>query len=85
MKSKINIRGSGGKEETSDVSEGKEIKNSLKRFNCSEVELRGLYFGAGWCSNCVEFTPKLIDYYEYINSSNERKKFEILFIGRDNE
>ncbi|CEF68540.1 Nucleoredoxin-like protein 2 [Strongyloides ratti] len=43
----------------------------------------GLYFSAGWCGPCRQFTPKLKRFYE--NVKKEGKKFEIIFISVDRE
>lgn len=40
-----------------------------------------LYFGAGWCPDCVKFSPKLVEAYG--RQPGGRPRFEVLFISRD--
>ncbi|CAF3740349.1 unnamed protein product [Adineta steineri] len=40
----------------------------------------GLYFSAHWCSPCLTFTPRLIEFYR---AHAEEKKFEIIFLSSD--
>ncbi|CAJ0579901.1 unnamed protein product, partial [Mesorhabditis spiculigera] len=47
-------------------------------------KLVGLYFSAGWCGPCRQFTPKLKKFYEHI-TGEAKKDFEIVFISRDRE
>uniref|UniRef100_A0A0N4ZVY3 protein-disulfide reductase n=1 Tax=Parastrongyloides trichosuri TaxID=131310 RepID=A0A0N4ZVY3_PARTI len=42
-----------------------------------------LYFSAGWCGPCRQFTPKLKRFYEQL--TKEGKPFEIIFISADRE
>ncbi|XP_073509265.1 nucleoredoxin-like protein 2 [Phyllobates terribilis] len=44
----------------------------------------GLYFSAGWCSPCRDFTPVLCDFYtELVEEANQPAQFEIVFISSD--
>ncbi|XP_068127551.1 nucleoredoxin-like protein 2 [Hyperolius riggenbachi] len=44
----------------------------------------GLYFAAGWCSHCKDFTPVLCDFYaELVEEANPPAQFEIVFISSD--
>jgi thiol-disulfide isomerase/thioredoxin len=39
-----------------------------------------LYFAAGWCPHCREFTPQIVSHY---NATNGGKNYEVLFISSD--
>eukprot|EP00388_Colpodella_angusta_P020050 GDKJ01050037.1.p1 GENE.GDKJ01050037.1~~GDKJ01050037.1.p1 ORF type:complete len:184 (+),score=20.34 GDKJ01050037.1:186-737(+) len=39
-----------------------------------------LYFSAGWCGPCQQFTPLLSEFYQ---ANKEQKKFEIIFLSLD--
>uniref|UniRef100_A0A1I8A0W7 protein-disulfide reductase n=1 Tax=Steinernema glaseri TaxID=37863 RepID=A0A1I8A0W7_9BILA len=41
----------------------------------------GLYFSAGWCPPCRQFTPKLKRFYEKVKAAG--KNFEVIFVSRD--
>ncbi|GAA6066486.1 nucleoredoxin-like protein 2 [Tachysurus ichikawai] len=44
----------------------------------------GLYFSAGWCPPCRDFTPVLCDFYtELVEESDPPAQFEIVFISSD--
>ncbi|XP_036600011.1 nucleoredoxin-like protein 2 [Trichosurus vulpecula] len=44
----------------------------------------GLYFSAGWCSPCRDFTPRLCDFYtELVEETHPPAPFEIVFISSD--
>lgn len=44
----------------------------------------GLYFSAGWCSPCRDFTPVLCDFYtELLEESEPPAPFEVVFISSD--
>lgn len=44
----------------------------------------GLYFSAGWCPPCRDFTPLLCDFYTELVEENEPPaQFEIVFISSD--
>ncbi|XP_015704861.1 nucleoredoxin-like protein 2 isoform X3 [Coturnix japonica] len=44
----------------------------------------GLYFSAGWCSPCRDFTPVLCDFYtELVEESQSPAPFEVVFISSD--
>uniref|UniRef100_A0A0K0E569 protein-disulfide reductase n=2 Tax=Strongyloides stercoralis TaxID=6248 RepID=A0A0K0E569_STRER len=43
----------------------------------------GVYFSAGWCGPCRQFTPKLKRFYEKVKK--EGKKFEVIFVSLDKE
>ncbi|XP_074850260.1 nucleoredoxin-like protein 2 [Carettochelys insculpta] len=47
-------------------------------------KLVGLYFSAGWCSPCRDFTPLLCDFYtELLEGGAAPAPFEIVFISSD--
>lgn len=39
-----------------------------------------LYFSAGWCPPCHQFTPKLVEFY---NAHGGGKEFEVIFVSSD--
>lgn len=41
-----------------------------------------LYFSAGWCPPCHQFTPKLVDFY---NAHGGGKNFEVIFVSSDSD
>lgn len=41
-----------------------------------------LYFSAGWCDPCRQFSPKLVSFYEK-NKKLAGKRFEVIWISRD--
>lgn len=44
----------------------------------------GLYFSAGWCSPCRDFTPILCDFYkELLEGKRPPAPFEVVFISSD--
>ncbi|XP_043403457.1 nucleoredoxin-like protein 2 isoform X2 [Chelonia mydas] len=44
----------------------------------------GLYFSAGWCSPCRDFTPVLCDFYsELLEGARPPAPFEIVFVSSD--
>jgi len=44
----------------------------------------GLYFSAGWCSPCRDFTPLLCDFYaELLEETQPPAPFEVVFISSD--
>ncbi|KFP16516.1 Nucleoredoxin-like 2 [Egretta garzetta] len=44
----------------------------------------GLYFSAGWCSPCRDFTPVLCDFYtELLEDTQPPAPFEVVFISSD--
>ncbi|HEY1770957.1 MAG TPA: thioredoxin-like domain-containing protein [Chthoniobacterales bacterium] len=40
-----------------------------------------LYFSAGWCGPCHQFTPKLVDFYKEMKAKHP--EFEVIFMSRD--
>ncbi|XP_033103934.1 nucleoredoxin-like protein 2 [Anneissia japonica] len=46
-----------------------------------DAKIVGVYFSAGWCPPCRQFTPILADAYEEIR--NKKYPFEIVFISSD--
>ncbi|XP_075899814.1 nucleoredoxin-like protein 2 [Nelusetta ayraudi] len=44
----------------------------------------GIYFSAGWCPPCRDFTPILCDFYtELVEESEPAAQFEIVFVSSD--
>lgn len=41
----------------------------------------GLYFAAGWCKPCTQFTPTLIHFYNQLQERNSH--FKIVYISSD--
>jgi nucleoredoxin len=41
----------------------------------------GIYFGAGWCPACANFTPLLVSFYDELEEAGE--SFEIVFVSFD--
>lgn len=49
----------------------------------SQIKIVGIYFSAEWCHFCTIFTPKLVDFYNKINSQGHI--FEIIFVSFDED
>uniref|UniRef100_A0A0N4ZEM3 Thioredoxin domain-containing protein n=1 Tax=Parastrongyloides trichosuri TaxID=131310 RepID=A0A0N4ZEM3_PARTI len=58
-------------------------KNEGKGANLLKGKIIGVYFSAGWCGPCRQFTPKLKRFYEKL--IKEGKPFEIIFVSADHE
>jgi len=44
----------------------------------------GVYFSAGWCPPCRDFTPLLCDFYtELVEEGEPPAQFEIVFVSSD--
>jgi nucleoredoxin len=39
-----------------------------------------VYFSAGWCGTCREFTPDLVEFYQ---QNNGGERFEVVFVSQD--
>uniref|UniRef100_A0AC35G277 Thioredoxin domain-containing protein n=1 Tax=Panagrolaimus sp. PS1159 TaxID=55785 RepID=A0AC35G277_9BILA len=67
--------------------EGVEIYDSEhEKHKASDVlkdKVVALYFSAGWCPPCRQFTPKLKRFYEALKKAG--KNFEVIFVSRDKE
>jgi thiol-disulfide isomerase/thioredoxin len=46
-----------------------------------DKKIIALYFSASWCGPCRQFTPILVDFYKRMNE--KKKKFEVIFISKD--
>ncbi|XP_006001420.1 nucleoredoxin-like protein 2 [Latimeria chalumnae] len=71
-----------------DVFSGKTLVNKDGDTVDPEEGLRnkivGIYFSAGWCPPCRDFTPILCDFYtELVEESSHPAQFEIVFISSD--
>lgn len=58
-------------------------KSSISLEEVIKTPLIGIYFSAHWCGPCKLFTPKLIDFYNEINS--KEKQIEIIFNSADED
>lgn len=52
---------------------------------CGSDKVIGLYFSAHWCPPCRAFTPKLVEFYNGIKSSEKGNSFEMVFISSDRD
>ncbi|MEQ2212955.1 hypothetical protein XENOCAPTIV_007307 [Xenoophorus captivus] len=71
-----------------EVFSGRTLLNKDGEFVDPEEVLRnkvvGIYFSAGWCPPCRDFTPVLCDFYtELVEESETSAQFEIVFISSD--
>ncbi|XP_053312766.1 nucleoredoxin-like protein 2 [Spea bombifrons] len=78
----------GNKALTMDVLSGHILVNKdgdrLDPEDVLQNKIVGLYFSAGWCSPCKDFTPILCDFYsELMDHSHSPPPFEIVFISSD--
>lgn len=67
---------------------GRTLLNKDGDFVDPEEALRnkvvGIYFSAGWCPPCRDFTPILCDFYtELVEESDPPAQFEIVFVSSD--
>uniref|UniRef100_A0A0K0FUW9 protein-disulfide reductase n=1 Tax=Strongyloides venezuelensis TaxID=75913 RepID=A0A0K0FUW9_STRVS len=58
-------------------------ENEGKGTDLLKGKVVGIYFSAGWCGPCRQFTPKLKRFYEKVKQ--EGKNFEVIFISVDKE
>uniref|UniRef100_A0A0N5BA04 protein-disulfide reductase n=1 Tax=Strongyloides papillosus TaxID=174720 RepID=A0A0N5BA04_STREA len=58
-------------------------ENEGKGTDLLKGKVVGIYFSAGWCGPCRQFTPKLKRFYDKIKQ--EGKNFEVIFISVDRE
>jgi len=68
-------------EETEVSKKDDENRGKVKAPDALEKKIIGLYFSAGWCPPCREFTPLLREFYGEIKRKN--LPFEIVFISFD--
>jgi len=47
----------------------------------SKKKLIALYFSAGWCGPCRQFTPQLVEFYNRV--APQHPEFEIIFVSND--
>lgn len=71
-----------------EVFTGRTLLNKDGDFVEPEEALRnkvvGIYFSAGWCPPCRDFTPILCDFYtELVEESDPPAQFEIVFVSSD--
>ncbi|WAR02495.1 NXN-like protein [Mya arenaria] len=52
---------------------------------CGKDRVIGIYVSAGWCPPCKGFTPKLIDLYNKVKSSDQGITFEVVFVSWDKD
>ena len=61
--------------------EEKEIPGLALGHEVLNGKIVGLYFSAGWCPPCQQFTPQLGELYEELKNRNAN--FEIVFLSFD--
>ena len=71
-----------------EVFTGRTLLNKDGDFVDPEEALRnkvvGIYFSAGWCPPCRDFTPILCDFYtELVEESDPPAQFEVVFVSSD--
>ncbi|CAI5667213.1 unnamed protein product [Oreochromis niloticus] len=71
-----------------EVFSGRTLLNKDGEFVDPEEALRnkvvGIYFSAGWCPPCRDFTPILCDFYtELVEERDPPAQFEIVFVSSD--
>lgn len=71
-----------------EVFTGRTLLNKDGDFVDPEEALRnkvvGIYFSAGWCPPCRDFTPILCDFYtELVDEGEPPAQFEIVFVSSD--
>jgi nucleoredoxin len=59
------------------------IITSLNDQRVTSHKLVGYYFSASWCPPCRMFTPKLVEFYNEVNSAD--KSIEIVFFSWDSD
>ncbi|XP_033737925.1 nucleoredoxin-like protein 2 [Pecten maximus] len=65
-----------------DVASNTAVKSGrVEALKALDKKLVGLYFSAGWCPPCRQFTPLLKDFYEETQRRNS--PFEVVFISCD--
>ncbi len=47
----------------------------------SNIKYFAIYYSAGWCPPCHQFTPKLVEFYNRFKSSHP--EFELIFVNED--
>lgn len=51
----------------------------------SDGAVVALYFSAHWCPPCRGFTPKLVEFYNKVKSTENGSKFELVFVSSDRD
>ena len=67
--------------EPEEEEEGKEIPGLVLGHEVLNGKIVGLYFSAGWCPPCQQFTPQLGELYEELKNRNAN--FEVVFLSFD--
>ncbi|CAB3406087.1 unnamed protein product [Caenorhabditis bovis] len=60
------------------------LKHDLTEVDAGEAlqgKVVALYFSAGWCPPCKQFTPKLVRFYSNLKAAG--KPIEVVFFSRD--
>ncbi|XP_007898188.1 nucleoredoxin-like protein 2 [Callorhinchus milii] len=70
-----------------DVFSGRMLINRANEAVDTDEVLRnkivGLFFSAGWCPPCLDFTPILCEFYTELVENSSSVQFEIVFISSD--
>lgn len=66
--------------ETEEETEQVDTKH-VKALTAIDKKIVGIYFSAGWCPPCRQFTPLLKDFYE--ETQSRKSAFEVVFVSFD--
>ena len=51
----------------------------------TEPEFFVFYFSASWCPPCRTYTPRLVNFYDKRQGTEEGRRFEVILIGEDDD